>query len=474
MTAFVWRAAALPVHNAKPPGPRNLPFVGNTFLTRSNPLGTLERWAHEYGDVIHYRFFDAPVYILAHPEDIGQVLLGNSKNFMKGMTSRANPELFGNGLLTSDGEFWRRQRRLANPAFHRENINRYAEITIEEGQRVLARWQGGEVRDVHRDMMNATLRIVLRSLFGVELGERGRVIERALDVIMQSASGFNAVLSYLRIPTPLRRRYFHAVSELDDVVYELIALGRERMERGSAGLGGPPDLLTMLLMVRDDDGNAMTDQQLRDEVITLLLAGHETTALNLSWAWYLLALHPVVEQRVHAELDRVLGERAPRPEHVTKLPYTERVLREALRLYPPAWRIWRTPLQPFQAREFVLPAGVHVVLSQWLTHRDARWFPEPERFHPDRWTEEAAANLPRFAFFPFGGGPRVCIGAGFATMEAILLLATIAQRFRLRLAPGQKIEPLASITLRPRNGVRVELQARPGVRFAAKTVATNA
>ena len=264
----------LPMRDAKPPGPRNLPFVGNTFLVRSNPLGTLERWAREYGDVIYYRFFDAPVYILAHPQDIEQVLLSKSRNFLKGMTSRANPELFGNGLLTSDGEFWRRQRRLANPAFHRESINRYAEITIEEGQRLLARWQAGEVRDVHRDMMNATLRIVLRSLLGVELGERGRIIERALDVIMQMASGFNAVLSYLRVPTPLRRRYFRAVNALDGVVYELIALGRERVKRGSGEKAGAHDLLTMLLMARDDDGNAMTDQQLRDEVITLLLAGH--------------------------------------------------------------------------------------------------------------------------------------------------------------------------------------------------------
>jgi cytochrome P450 len=464
----------LPVRDAKPPGPRNLPFVGNALLARSNPLGTLERWAHEYGDVIHYRFFDAPVYILAHPQDIEQVLLGKSRNFIKGMTSRANPELFGNGLLTSDGEFWRRQRRLANPAFHRENMNRYAEITIEEGQRVLARWQAGEVRDVHRDMMNATLRIVLRSLFGVELGERGRIIGRALDVIMQMASGFNAVLSYLRIPTPLRRGYFRAVSDLDVVVYELIALGRERMNRGSDEMAGAHDLLTMLLMARDDDGNAMTDQQLRDEVITLLLAGHETTALNLSWTWYLLALHPEIEQRLHAELDRVLGEQPPRPDQLTKLPYTDRVLREALRLYPPAWRIWRTPLEPFEAREFVLPAGVNVVLSQWLTHRDARWFPEPERFHPDRWSEECAANLPRFAFFPFGGGPRVCIGAGFATMEATLLLATIAQRYRLRLAPGHRVEPLASITLRPKHGVHVELEARNAARLPAQTIATNA
>lgn len=461
------------IPETRPPGPRNLPFIGNTFIARRDPLSILTRWAREYGDIIHYRFINTPVYILVHPKDIERVLLAQSKNFLKGMTARANPELFGNGLLTSDGEFWRRQRRLANPAFHRESITRYAEITIEEGQRLAGRWQSGETRDVHQDMMNATLRIVLRSLFGVELDKRGRIIERALDVIMRSASGLHAVLSYLHFPTPLRRRYFRAIDELNEVVYGLIALGRERLRRGSAGAAGSKDLLTLLLMARDDDGNAMTDQQLRDEVITLLLAGHETTALNLSWTWYLLSSNAEVEQRLHAELERVLGDRLPEPADLTRLTYADRVLREALRLYPPAWRVWRTPIEPFAVGKFMVPEGVNVVLSQWLTHRDPRWFPEPERFDPDRWTEEFEGRLPRFAYFPFGGGPRVCIGAGFAMMEATLLLATIAQRFRLRLAPGQTIEPMPSITLRPKYGMRMELRARSAAPVAVEKIATN-
>jgi cytochrome P450 len=389
------------------------------------------------------------------------------------MTARANPELFGNGLLTSDGEFWRRQRRLANPAFHRESITRYAEITIEEGQRLAERWQSGETRDVHQDMMNVTLRIVLRSLFGVQLEERGRVIERALDVIMRSASGLNAVLSYLHIPTPLRHRYFRAIDELNEMVYGLIKLGRERLNRGSPATAGAKDLLTLLLMARDDDGNAMTDQQLRDEVITLLLAGHETTALNLSWTWYLLSANREVERRLHAELERIFAQRSPEPADLTRLMYTDRVLREALRLYPPAWRVWRTPIEPFEVGKFIVPANVNVVLSQWLTHRDPRWFPEPERFDPDRWTEEFEARLPRFAYFPFGGGPRVCIGAGFAMMEAILLLATLANRFRLRLSPGQTIEPMPSITLRPKYGIRMELQARAADPVSAEKITAS-
>lgn len=441
--------------------------MGNPFMARRDPLGALTDWARRYGDVIHYHFFGYPMYILVQPQDIERVLLGNSGDFAKGLTARSNPELFGNGLLTSDGEFWRRQRRLANPAFHRENIQRYAAITLEEAASMMAQWQSGEVRDIHRDMMKVTLTVALRSLFGTDLGERGAIIARALDAISRNTAGLLALLSFVGIPSPARRRYFRAIAEVDRIVYELIALGKERLQRGAAGESHESDLLTMLLQARDDDGNAMTDQQLRDEVITLLLAGHETTALNLSWAWYLLAGNPEVEQRLHQELEQVLGARSPEPGDLTKLPYTERVVRETLRLYPPAWRILRTTKKPFAAGQFVLPAGANLVLSQWITQRDARWFPEPGRFHPDRWTEPFNASLPRFAYFPFGGGPRVCIGAGFALMEATLLLAAIAQRFRLRLVPHQRIEPLVSITLRPKYGIRVELEQRTVARAAS-------
>ncbi len=210
----------------------------------------------------------------------------------------------------------------------------------------------------------------------------------------------------------------------------------------------------------------MSDQQLRDEVITLLLAGHETTALNLSWSWYLLAEHPEVERKLHAELDAVLGGRPPSASDLPKLQYTDKVIRETLRLYPPAWRIFRRTEETFHVGEYTLPAGSNIVLSQWVTQRDPRWFPEPDRFIPERWNEEAVAKLPRFAYFPFGGGPRVCIGAGFAMMEATLLLATIAQRFRLRLTPNQRIAPMPSITLRPRHGIRVKLEERANTRVA--------
>jgi len=458
---------------SRPPGPRGLPIMGTTFMASRDSTRTLMRWARDYGDVVHYHFFDFQFYVLFHPQHVERVLLGKTGNFVKGITSRANPELFGNGLLTSDGDFWRRQRRLSNPAFHRQSLARYAEITVEEAARLMDGWKHGDKRNIHNDMMNVTLRIVLRSLFGSELGENMRAIEPALDRIMVSSSGFHSIAFFLRIPTPTRKRHFLAVEKLNEVVYALIARGREKLKSGEGiaeEAGGAKDLLTLLLTARDDDGNSMSDQQLRDEVITLLLAGHETTALNLSWTWYLLAKYPEVEEKLHAELDAVLGGRPPSAADLPKLQYTDRVIRETLRLYPPAWRIFRRTEEPLEVGEYVLPAGANIVLSQWVTQRDPRWFSEPDRFHPDRWSEEVAAKLPRFAYFPFGGGPRVCIGAGFAMMEATLLLATIAQRFRMRLVPAQRIEPLASITLRPKNGIHVELEERAAVPAASAKV----
>jgi cytochrome P450 len=463
----------------RPPGPRGYPIMGTSFMASRDSTQTLTRWAREYGDFIYYRFFGLHFYVLLHPQQVEQVLLGKTGNFVKGITSRANPELFGNGLLTSEGDFWRRQRKLSNPAFHRESLVRYADITTEEATRMLQGWKNGETRNIHNDMMNVTLRIVLRSLFGSDLGESMKVIEPALDAIMVSSSGFHSIAFFLGLPTPTRARHFRAVREIDRVVYGLIARGREKLKSGKGREareqrpGGAKELLTLLLTARDDDGNSMSDQQLRDEVITLLLAGHETTALNLSWTSYLLALHPEVEEKLHAELHVVLGGRLPSAADLPKLQYTDRVIRESLRLYPPAWRVLRRTEEPFVVGNYVLPVGSNIVLSQWVTQRDPRWFSEPERFHPDRWSEETAAKLPRFAYFPFGGGPRVCIGAGFAMMEAVLLLATIAQRFRVRLAPNQRIEPLASITLRPKNGIRVDLEERAPARVAPNAAAQS-
>jgi len=450
---------SLPV---RPPGPKGLPWIGTSFMASRDSTRLLERWQHQYGDIVFYRFMNFPIYVLFHPQHVEQVLLGKTGHFVKGMTSRSNPELFGNGLLTSDGEFWRRQRRLTNPAFHRESLARYAEITVEEAVKLTQSWKLGEPRNIHNDMMNVTLRIVLRSLFGAHLEENMRVIEPALEAIMASSAGFNSIAFFLRIPTKTRKRHFLAVEQLNQIVFALIATGREKLKNTAdpENACGAKDLLTLLLTARDEDGNSMSDQQLRDEVITLLLAGHETTALNLSWSWYLLAEHPEAERKLHAELDTVLGGRTPSLSDLPKLQYTDKIIREALRLYPPAWRIFRQTEEALQIGSYTLPAGSNIVLSQWVTQRDPRWFAIPGQFIPERWNDDAAAKLPRFAYFPFGGGPRVCIGAGFAMMEATLLLAAIAKCFRMRLVPNQRIAAMPSITLRPRNGIRVTVEGR--------------
>jgi cytochrome P450 len=452
----------MPASKTKPPGPRGLPLVGTSYMAQRDPMATLTRWAQQYGDIVHYRFFGLPVYLLFHPLHIEQILMGKTEDFEKGMFARMNSELFGNGLLTSDGEFWRRQRRLSSPAFHRESIVRYAEITVEETVLMLAGWRKGEAHNIHNDMMNVTLRVVLRSLFGGELGERTSVIEHALNVIMRGSYGIQVATRYWRIPSLTRTRYLRAVRQLDAVVYELISRGRKKINEDPRGAN--KDLLTLLLLARDEDGSMMTDQQLRDEIIAFLLAGHETTALTLSWTWYLLAQHPVAEERLHKELDAALGGRLPKAGDLAKLPYADSVIREALRLYPPAWRIGRRANKPLQVGDYILPQGANILMSQWVTHRDERWFSDPGNFNPDRWRAESMANLPRLAYFPFGGGPRVCIGAGFAMMEATLLLAVIAQRFRMLLVPGQRVKPLPSITLRPKNGIHVQLEERAAAR----------
>jgi cytochrome P450 len=408
--------------------------------------------AAEYGDVAFWRFLHLESYLFVHPVDIEAVLVTHHRSFTKGIGTRANPEVFGNGLLTSEGEFWLRQRRLSQPAFHRERIAGYAERMSHHAGNMLQGWRDGQVIDVHGEMMRVTLAIATDTLFGVDVAPHVERIRGALDCLIQQNSGLNVWQLILKVPTRKRWRYHRAVRTLDDVVYGII---RERRSGG-----GGEDLLSDLLRARDDDGSPMTDQQLRDETMTMLLAGHETTALALSWTWYLLGQNPEAEEKLHQELDQELAGRVPAADDVTRLPYANNVLREAMRLYPPAWVITRNATQDVSIGAYEVPRGSNVILSPWLTHHDSRFFPDAERFDPDRWLVGRSPELPKFAYFPFGGGPRLCIGAGFASMEGAVLLATIAQRFRLELAPGQDITPQPSITLRPRNGIKVKIVKR--------------
>ena len=440
-----------------PPGPKGLPLFGNVFEPRGDAIGYFTRCVGMYGDIVFLRFLGVPMCFINRPEYIESVLVTQHANFSKSKDYRALRRVLGNGLLTSEGEFWRRQRKLVQPAFHQERIGAYAEVMVKFTERTLASWKDGQPVDIHEAMMRLTLDIVAKTLFDTDVSHEAEDVASALHVLMgkfMRQAGF-AFLLPSSIPIPTTRRLQQAVRQLDKVIYRII---RQRR----AGGQNSGDLLSVLLQAQDDEGVGMTDRQLHDEIMTLFLAGHETTANVLSWTWLLLGQNPQVEAKLIDELQSVLGGRAPTPADLPRLTYTDMVLKEAMRIYPPVWIIGRRAVAPFRLGEFELPAKTNVLMSQLLMHRDARYFPEPERFDPDRWRagDSRGASLPRFAYFPFGGGPRVCIGAGFATMEAVLLLATIAQKFQINVAAGQKIEMLPSVTLRPKSGIRVTVKRR--------------
>ena len=437
----------------RPPGPKPHFLIGNFPLGSADPLALFGKWAREFGDIFYYRAGWIQVYFLNHPDYIESVLVSNHHNFTKDRVLQNSRWFLGDGLLTSEGPQWMRQRRLSQPAFHRERIASYARTMTDYAEEMMGHWRNGETRDIHQQMMRLTVRIVVKALFDVAVTEESEKISTALNVIMQHGTGGKMVLPafirYLPIPTVLNVR--KAIRQLDEVVYAII-----RQRRGSESDTG--DLLSMLLQAEDQDGSRMTDRQLRDEVMTFLLAGHETTALSLSWIWYLLGQHPEAERKLHEEIGQVLNGRTPKVEDLARLPYTERVVKEAMRLYPPAWGLGRTAIKDFEIAGYHVPAGSNVVMSQWVMHRDPRYYSRPEEFCPDRWSGNP--SLPRFAYFPFGGGPRLCIGAAFAMMEATLLLATIAQRFRFQLVANHPVVPTPSITLRPKDGIRVVVQHR--------------
>jgi cytochrome P450 len=456
---------------ARPRGPKGQFPTGNLPEFSRDRLGFLTACAREYGDFVPFRLGPRPFVLLSHPDYVEYVLVANNDNFRKHYLLRMNRLLLGNGLLTSEGDLWRRQRRLAQPAFHRQRIAAYGEVMVEYAERMLATWRDGEVRDVHADMTRLTLEIVAKTLFDADVaGEAGHV-GAALEVVMETFIARMDSLLMLpeSVPTPTNLRLQRAVRQLDEIVYGIIAHRRASGEdRGDPSASSEQvrfagqALLSMLLRARDeDDGGRMTDKQLRDETMTLFLAGHETTAIALSWTWYLLARHPEVVAKLEAELDATLGGRAPTVADLPRLPYAGMVVSEAMRLYPPAYAFGREAIGDCEIGGHRVTAGTTVIMSPWVLHRDRRFYDEPEAFDPDRWAHGLARRLPKYAYFPFGGGPRVCIGASFATMEATLLLAAIARRFRLALASDAPITPQPAITLRPKDGIRVLLRARP-------------
>jgi len=436
------------------PGPRSrIPFRYLRTLQR-DPIPFFQKLAGEYGDASQFHVGPQQIFFFNHPDLIRELLVTQHRAFHKSRVLQRSKIIFGEGLLTSEEEVHRRQRRLVQPAFHRERIARYAEVMIERSSKLT--WRDGDVVDVHLEMMRLTLSVVAKTLFDAEVDEEADEIGAALTSLVDLfPTLMNPMANLLRkLPLPRTMRFRRSLERLDRTVYGIIDERRKSGEdRG--------DLLSMLLLAVDEegDGSGMTDQQLRDEAMTLFLAGHETTANALAWTWYLLSLNPDAASAMYRELDAVLGDRLPAPADYARLPFTEMVVAESMRMFPPAWAVSRLAIEDAMIGEWLVPRGAVVVASQAVTHRDARWFPDPSRFDPLRFTPEAKASRPKLSYFPFGAGPRICIGEGFAWMEAVLIVATIAQRWKLELV-SRDVTSQASITLRPKGGIRMRVIAR--------------
>lgn len=442
---------------SRPPGPKGAPLMGVMRDFNRDQLGFIERMREEFGDVVWMRFLYVPAIFLYHPDQVEYVLVTNSRNFIKSMSLRSNffQRLVGRGLLTSEGEEWRRARRLSQPAFHRERVASYGQVMVDYAERLIAKWQHGEALDIHPDMMRLTLEIVVQCLFSADVSTDVDEVGATLKELVKPFAA-QATVGWIlnnRLPTPTHLRFHRLARKIDDVVYRIIS------ERRASG-EDKGDLLSMLLTARDEDGSQMTDRQLRDEVMTLFLAGHETTALTLAWTWYLLGTNPDAEKKFHAELDEVLGDRPPTVADLPQLKFTEQIAKESMRLYPPAFGLGREAIDDCEIAGYPVPKGTQVFLFQWATQRDPRFYEAPNEFRPQRWTEEFIERLPKYAYFPFGGGPRVCIGASFAMMEVILCLATIGRSFQLEVDQDHPVSIYPAMSLRPRDGIKVKVRER--------------
>jgi cytochrome P450 len=441
------------------------------LAVRRNPTAVFMSGARRFGDVVYFKIGPRRGYLITNPADVRHVLQDNARNYHKSPLYEKLRLFLGNGLLTSEDEFWLRQRRIAQPAFHRQRIAMLASVMAETAREVSARWEtiasGGQPVDVDEEMMRLTRTVVLRTLLGADLGPRGAEVDRAWVIINQHVGESFWSLGFTdRLPTAKYRRFQAARAVLRGAVDHVIS---ERRRRPSDGA----DLLSMLMSARDEEtGEAMTDEQLRVEVTTFLLAGQETTSLALTWTWYLLSQHAGAQRRLEEELDAVLNGRPPEYADLVSLPYTRMVIDEALRLYPPAWGFSRQALADDELGGFHLPRGWLVFVIPYVLHRLPAFWQDPEAFDPERFLPERGADRPKFAYLPFGAGPRQCIGNQFALVEAQLVVATLAQRYRLHLAPRHNAEPWPLITLRPRFGMPMIVERRTADR-TVNTAATN-
>jgi cytochrome P450 len=444
-----------------PPGlRRNLLWFALSKFRPVNPIDLFQHLADAYGDIAHYKIGHHHIVFLNHPDYIREVLVVQNDNFIKERTVQRSKMLLGEGMITAEGSEHRVQRQAAQPAFHRQRTVEYGGIMVEEAAHARDLWRGGERRDIARDIMHLTLNIVARTLFATDLREEVYELAAAINRIM-GLYNFLVMLPaaewLVHLRPPGLAAFVRARNRIDAVVYRMIDAHRKTgLDRGSL-----LDLMLAAVLANDKASRQSSpDQALRDQVITIFLAGYETVANALSWTWYLMSQNPECETKLHGELETVLQGRLPSTDDVPRLRYTEQVLAESLRLYPPAWAMGRYALDDFALGDFFLPARTTVLISQFVTHRDPRFFPDPLRFDPDRFSVDAKARRAKFTYFPFGAGVRQCIGESFAWMEGVLILATLAQKWKLKLVPGHRVELQPLITLRPKYGMLMDVEPR--------------
>lgn len=441
-----------------PRGPKGNFLLGCATSFVRNPLRFLERTKQDFGNLVSFELGPVPTLLINEPDLIEEVLVTQAHCFIKELGLRNNRRFFGNGLLSSEGEYWRKQRRLAAPSFSPKRLEGYGQVMVDHTADMCRRWTDKQIVDIQHEMMQLTLGIAVKTLFDVELDPNNHELESALtNSQAYLADRINNIFLMMLpewLPFPTNLGLSKEVATVEKFIYGLIAERRGRTE-------GRNDLLSILVAARDEeDGTTMSDRQVRDEIFTFFFAGHETTALSLTWALYLISQHPEVEQRLLEEIKQVLGGGVPKVSNYYQLSYTNKVIKESMRIRPPVWSFGRECIKDCSIGDYEVKDGTTILLSQWLMHHDERYYADPHSFNPDRWSEEFANHLPKFAYFPFGGGPRICIGNGFAMLESVLALATIMQNFHIELAQEKPVELLPAVTLRPKGGIAMKLTRR--------------
>lgn len=439
-----------------PPGPASFPLLGHIFDFRNDSLAFLQKTARTYGDISHFKMGTFSVIFLQHPDFIKEVLSTHNSNFIKGRPLEMAKALLGEGLLTSDGDLHKRQSRIIQPAFHRRMLEAYAPAMTEYAERIMQGWEDGMQVDMMEEMIRLSTGIAGKTMFNIDIESEVPQISQAMDTIMSLFGRITLPGSewLLKLPLPGTIRFFKAKALLDGKIYGVIEARRR------SGLNNG-DLLSLLLQAQAESGDGtLTDRQIRDEALTLFLTAFDTTSLSLAWSWYLLSQNPDAEADLHAEVDRVLEGRMPTVEEYPQLIFTKQAFAESLRLFPPSYLITRQAIADFPIGGYVIPAGAIVLMSPYLIHRDPRFYPEPERYLPRARAERPEAQQAGYTFFPFGGGPRACIGQHYAWLEGVLVLASIARHWRFTLVPGHRVETAQLINLRPKFGLMMRVHRR--------------